>query len=401
MIAWFARNPVAANLLMVGVVVTGVVVGQGVRQEVFPTFVLDTVEVRLEYRGASPEEVERAVVRPIEAELRGMDLVRRVLATATEGQAEMVVEITPGFDRNRALQEVTAAVQRLRVLPADVEPPVIGLGLGRRRGVMSVAVYGDLDERALVDFAQQLEEGLLAEPEVSVVEIEGARRPELQVEVPLARLRALGLTLGEVAERIREAALDVPAGTLRTPGGDLLLQTSERRATASAFADLLLVGGREGARVRLGDVARIRDGFEEAQREAWFDGRPAVFLDVYSTETQAPLDVAAAVRRFVERERASLPDSVGLTLYRDRSDNYRGRVKLLMENGAVGLLLVLLALALLLELRVAFWTAVGIPISILGSLALLPLMGASINMISLFGFIVTLGIVVDDAVVVG
>ena len=191
LLAWFARNHVAANLLMAAIVVTGIVTASRIRQEVFPTFLLDTVEIRMDYRGASPEEVERSVVLPIESELRGLEFVRRIESTASEGNARVVVEINPGYDRNRALQDVTAAVQRISLFPDEVEPPVIALGNGRRRSVMRIALYGALDERTLVDFARELESGLLAEPEISLVEVRGARRPEVLVEVPQAELRSL------------------------------------------------------------------------------------------------------------------------------------------------------------------------------------------------------------------
>ncbi len=229
----------------------------------------------------------------------------------------------------------------------------------------------------------------------------GIRDAEIEIEIPSARLRSLGLTLGDVAERVGQAALDVPGGTLRTPAGDLQLRTKERRNRAIEFRDIPLVSAADGSKVSLGDIAVITDGFEESEQEAYFYGKRAVSVSVFSAESQAPLDVAAAVREFVETRQKTLPDSVTLSLSRDRSTEFKERVTLLMENGAMGLVLVLLALGLFLDLRVAFWTAIGIPISILGSIALLPVGGSTINMISLFGFIITLGIVVDDAVVVG
>ncbi|MCB1229970.1 MAG: efflux RND transporter permease subunit, partial [Verrucomicrobiae bacterium] len=302
---------------------------------------------------------------------------------------------------NRALQEVTAAVQRVSLFPDEVEPPVITLGAGRRREVMRISVFGDLDEQTLVDYARQLEDGLLAEPGIAIVDLRGVRRPEILVEVPQERLRALNLTLGDIADAIDRAALDVPAGTLRTPGGDILLKTTERRDFASEFAEVLILSTTEGSRVRLGDIAKVIDGFEEAERENYFNGQRSVSVAVYSSETQAPLEVAKAVRRFIEKQRPNLPPSVNLRISRDRSIDYQERVTLLLQNGAAGLILVLIALGLFLELRVAFWTAIGIPVSILGSLVLMPIMDATVNMISLFGFIITLGIVVDDAVVVG
>ena len=401
MLAWFARNHVASNLLMIALVTVGIVTMGSIRQEVFPSFETDTVDISMQYRGASPEEVERSVVLPIEAEIRGMELVKRIESFASEGNARVRVEILPGFDRNRALQEVTAAVQRVSVFPGDTEPPTISLGSGRRRGVMSIAVYGDVDQRTLVDYARQLEDGLLAEPDISIVNLRGVRKPEIQIEVPQEKLRALGLTLDDVARAVDASALDISAGTLKTPAGDLLLRTTERRDFASQFGDIEILTSQEGAKVRLQDIATITDGFEESETEAYFNGRRAVFLYVYSTESQPPLTVAKAVRDFIEKTQANLPASMGITLSRDRSDEYLERIELLLNNGVMGLLLVLLALGFFLELRVAFWTAIGIPVSILGSIILLPAMGSTINMISLFGFIVTLGIVVDDAVVVG
>ncbi len=400
-LAWFACNHVAANLLMAAIVITGLAVAKQIKQEVFPTFALDIVQIEMEYRGASPEEMERSVILPIESEVRGLELVRRLESIAQEGRATVTIEVMPGFDRNRALQDVTAAVQRISLFPNDVEPPVIALLDRGRRSVMSIAIHGDLSERTLINFARQIEDGLLAESEIALVEIRGARRPEIHIEVPQTQLRALGLTLEDVARAIQASALDVPAGTLRTAGGEILLKTTERRDYASQFADIPVISTASGAKVRLSDIATVSDSFEESEREAYFNGQRAVFLNVYSAENQSPLKVAKVVRRFIERQQSQLPDSVAITLSRDRSEFYRERLELLLYNGAAGLILVLLALGIFLELRVAFWTAIGIPVSIIGSLTLLPLMNSSINMISLFGFIITLGIVVDDAIVVG
>lgn len=400
-LAWFARNHVAANLLMLAVVVVGLVVAGNIRQEIYPIFELDTVEIDMQYRGASPEEVEQSILLPIEAEVRSLEITRRIESSASEGRASVTVEIMPGFDRNRALQEVTAAVQRISMFPDEIEPPVISLGSGRRRGVVYVAVFGDVDQRTLIQFAHQVEDGLLAQPEISLVVLRGVRRPEIRVEVPQAQLRALNLTLGQIANAIDRAALDVPAGTLRTAGGDILLKTTERRHFGSEFLEIPIKSSNTGAEIKLGDIATIEDGFEETERESYYNGKPSVWIGTYASESQPPLKVAAAVHRYVDQISATLPPSVQVKVSYDRTEDYLERINLLRFNGVIGLLLVLLSLGLFLELRVAFWTAVGIPVSILGSLILLPLMDASVNMISLFGFIVSLGIVVDDAVVVG
>jgi len=386
---------------MVAVVATGLYVARQIRQEVHPQYSLSVVDVTMEYRGANPDEVERAIILPIEAELRGLEIIRHVRSSAREGRASVEVELVPGTDRNRGLQEVTQAVQRVSLFPEDAEPPVIALGASRRREVVRIAIYGDVDERTLVEFARQIEDGLLADPKISLISFRGMRRPEIHVEIRQARLRALGVTLDDVARAIDASALDVPAGTLRTPGGDIILKTTERRDFASEFENITVLTNRDGTKVYLSDIAEVHDDFEESDRESYFNGKRAVFLAIYSAETQSPIEVSKAVRAFVDRELQDLPESIGLTLSRDRSEDYKERLTLLLTNGAIGLILVLFALGLLLEIRVAFWTAVGIPVSVIGSLAVLPALDASINMISLFGFIVTLGIVVDDAVVVG
>lgn len=401
LLGWFARNHVAANLLMIAVVVTGLLVVRDIRQEIYPTYTLDTVNIRMQYRGASPEEVETSIIIPIESELRSMDMIREVTSTAGEGSGYVVAELYQGTDRNRALQEITAAVQRINVFPDEAEPPNISMDTGRRRGVLYLSIYGDLDMHSLVRFGRQIEEGLLAEPGVSLVDFRGLNSPEISIEIPQAKLRALGLRLEDVSRAIDASALDVPAGSIRTPTGSFMLRTTGRRDLASEFADLEIISRRDGTKVLLKDIAVIKDDFEDSDSESYFDRKRSLSLSVYSSESQSPLSVAKTVEKFIAREMDNLPPSVGMAITYNRAVSYEERINMLLANGSLGLLLVILALGFFLELRVAFWTAVGIPVSILGSIILLPAMGVSINMNSLFGFIVTLGIVVDDAVVVG
>ncbi len=351
LLAWFARNHVAANLLMLAVVVVGLVVARNIRQEIYPLYELDTVEIEMRYRGASPDEVEQSILLPIESEIRSLELTRRIESTASEGRASVSVEIMPGFDRNRALQEVTAAVQRISMFPDEIEPPVVSLGTGRRRGVVYVSVFGDVDQRTLIQFAHQVEDGLLAEPEISLVMMRGVRRPEILVEVPQTQLRSLDLTLGEIASAIDRAALDVPAGTMRTPGGDILLKTTERRYFGSEFLEIPIKSSQTGADIKLGDIATVEDGFEETERESYYNGQPSVWIGIYASESQAPLKVAAAVHRYVDRVNAQLPPSVEVKVSYDRTEDYQERIDLLRFNGTIGLVLVLLALGLLLDLR--------------------------------------------------
>ncbi|MBT5927510.1 MAG: efflux RND transporter permease subunit, partial [Verrucomicrobia bacterium] len=331
LLAWFAHNHVAANLVMVAVVVTGLLVARDIRQEIYPTFTLDRVEIDMSYRGASPDEVEHSIILPIESELRGMDVVREVRSVAREGRATVTAELIPGTDKNRGLQEVTAAVQRVNLFPEDAEPPTISLDTGRRRGVLYLSVYGDLDEQGLAKFARQIEQGLLAEPGVSFVDFRGLRQPEIRVEIPQAKLRSLGLRLGDVARAIEASALDIPAGSIRTKGGDFVLKTTERRNFAKEFGEIAVVSQADGTKVHLSDIAVITDDFEESDNESYFNGRPSLSLSVYSAESQSPLAVAKVVQKFVEREQANLPPSVGISVRYNRADEYKERIDMLVK----------------------------------------------------------------------
>ena len=253
LLTWFAKNHVAANLLMVAVVVTGLIVSLNIRQEIYPTFTLDVVEISMEYRGASPEEVEQSIILPIESELRSMELVREITATANEGNARILAELSPGSDRNRGLQEITAAIQRINLFPEDAEPPIIALDNGRRRGVMYLSIYGDLDAKGLVEFAREMENKLLSLPEISLIELRGVRSPEVHIEVPQARLRSMGLRLNDIAEAVDDASLDIPAGSIRTAGGDYLLKTRERKELAREFESIPIISRADGTKVRLKD----------------------------------------------------------------------------------------------------------------------------------------------------
>ncbi|MGA1015994.1 MAG: efflux RND transporter permease subunit, partial [Limisphaerales bacterium] len=225
LIVWFARNHVAANLLMLAVIASGLLVSRQIRQEIYPTFTLDVVEISMEYRGASPEDIEKSILLPIESELRTMEIIREITATASEGSARVQAELVPGSDRNRGLQEITAAIQRINLFPDEAEPPIIALDNGRRRGVMYLSIYGDLSTRGLVQFAREMEERLLSLPDISLVELRGIRKPEIHIEVPQANLRSLGLRLSDIATAVDNAALDVPAGSIKTEAGDYLLKT--------------------------------------------------------------------------------------------------------------------------------------------------------------------------------
>ena len=400
LVDWMARNHVAANLLMITLLAGGAVSVMSIKQEVYPSFQLDIVDIRIRYPGASPEEVEDGIILAVEEEIRGLEIVERIVSTAGEGSADLEIELAEGADANRALQEVKNAVDRVSSLPEEVERPNVELRQ-ETSSVFWMVVYGPYSEREIFDLAERVRRDLVAMPELSQVEVRTARGPEILVEIPQAHLRALGLTLNDVAQAIRVSARDLPAGGVRTSSGEVLLRTRERRDFASQYGDIVLVASDSGSDVHLGDVANIRDTFEDRPMQNLFNGGQGIFVSVLESGDQKPLEIARAVNGYIEDLEKELPPGAGVHVMRDNAEQYRDRLRLLIKNGLIGFVLVLAVLGLFLAPRLAFWVAAGIPTTIAGSLLLLPALGASINMISLFAFIITLGIVVDDAVIVG
>jgi len=400
LLAWMVRNHVAANLLMLLLVGGGLIVAWGTKQEVFPEYALDFIDIGVSYPGSSPKEIEEGIVLAVEDEVRSLEGVKEITSSAWEGYGKTTIELAEGADPNKMLQEVKAAVDRIRSFPDDIERPQISLQR-RRRAVMQLALYGLADERDLFYRAQNIRNELLDLPSITDVDLGGVRSPEITVEVPETELRKYAITLGDIATAIRNSALDLPAGGIKARGGEVLLRTAERRDFASEFRDIAAISRRDGTEVKLADIAGIRDGFADSHREAYFNGQRAVTVTVYRTGDETPIAISKAVREYVENVSANLPDGVKLETYRDWSRVYKDRRNLLLKNGGMGLVLVLVLLGLFLDARMAFWVAMGIPISIMGSFVLFPLLGGSINIVSMFAFIITLGIVVDDAMVIG
>ncbi len=399
-ISWMARNHVASNLLMIVLIAGGLSIGAQVKQEVFPEFQLDIVTVSVPYPGASPSEVEQGVILAIEEEVRSLDGVKRVTATAVEGNAGVTIELEAGVNANRALADVKSAVDRITSFPNEIEEPVVSLASNRRE-VITMVLYGDQTEEVLKQIGERIRQELLLRPKVTFVELDGVRSREIAIEISQANLRRYGLTLPQVADLVRRTALELPGGGVKTSGGEILVRTAERRDFGYEFADIPVVALADGTVVRLDDVAEIRDGFEDSDLKATFNGQSAVLIKAYRSGIETPIEVSDEVRAYIAENETLLPPGLGLSVLSDRSEMYRDRLDLLIRNARLGLVLVLLVLGLFLNARLAFWVTMGIPISFLGSLLLLPAMDVSINMISLFAFIITLGIVVDDAIVVG
>ncbi|MFH2092362.1 MAG: efflux RND transporter permease subunit [Pseudomonadota bacterium] len=399
-IAWMAGNSVAANLLMFIFLVGGLLVGFNIKQEVFPEFSLDIINISVAYPGASPEEVENGIILAIEEAIQDLEGIDEITASANEGSAFITVEVSEGTNINRLWQEIKSEVDRISTMPEEAEDPQVTIA-ARKREVLSLALYGDASETTMRALADQIRDELLMDKGITQVELSGVRDREIQVEISQQVLRRYGITLADVSKVISGASVELGGGSIKTRGGDILLRIKDRRDFARQYASLPIITSGDGSRVLLEQIATVTEGFEESDAWASFNGKRAVIIQVFRVGDQTPTQVAKTGKALVQQIDASLPDGVTLTVLTDSSKIFAQRADLLLRNAYFGLALVFIFLAIFLEIRLAFWVSLGIPISFLGSFLFLAPTGFSINMVSMFAFIVTLGIVVDDAVVVG
>ncbi len=400
-LAWMAANPVAANLLMLVLLIGGWIIGSGVKQEVFPEFDADIVTIDIAYPGASPEEVEQGVILAVEDAVRSIDGVKTVESSSYEGAGVVIAEIVTGSNANKITSDIKNAVDRITSFPEDAERPITSL-IAIKAKVISLILHGETDLATLRELAERARTDLLNRNDVTEVVLTNAPPREISIEVPSSALHAYGLSLPEIADRIQAYAVELPGGAIRTEGGEVLVRLDERREFADEFLDIPLRTSRDGSVLTLGDIAELRDGFSDnSYLKTTFNGRPAVTLEVFRVGEQTPISVSAAVREYADTLNQRLPEGLAADTVYDDSEFYEDRINLLLRNGFLGFVLVIVLLTLFLEPRLAFWVTLGIPISFLGAMLLMPAMDVSFNMISLFGFIVTLGIVVDDAIIVG
>jgi len=401
LIAWMARHPVAANLLMGLILVAGVVNMLTMKQEVFPLIELDVLEVRVEYLGAAPDEVEESIVQRIEEQIEGIDGIDQVTSVAAQGTGVVRIELARGVHVASKLDEVKAAIDRITTFPDEAERPEVRQLVTRQR-VVELALYGDAPESVLRELAYRVKDELSATPGISLVQVARVRNYEVSIEVPNDALRAYGLTLQDLAATVRRSSLDLPSGDIKAAGESILLRAKGRNYDRADFENIIVVSAATGARVRLAEIARIDDGFRDEDLIMRYQGKPAAFVQVFRVGEEKVLDVVRVVDRYLESSlRPGLPPGIQVEVWRDDSVEFQNRMRLLIKNGLIGLALVLGALALFLDLRLAFWVSAGIAVSFVGAFAVMPWVGLSINMMSLFGFILAIGIVVDDAIVTG
>lgn len=394
------RNPVAANLLMLFLLVGGFLFSQNIRQEIFPAIEQDVVSIVVNYPGAAPDDVESGACLPIEEAIFGVGEIKEIYCVASEGSAKVTVTLIHEADLDSVLQKIKAEIDRIRTFPQGIEQPVVSIPFPRSH-VISVAVYGNVSERSLREQAELVREELLKDSHISQVGFRGVRDYEISIEIDETTLQKYGLTLELVANRIKEATVDLPGGKVKTRGGEISLRVREHQSDGNVFSEIRIVTLADGTEVRLSDIATIRDGFEELEQACEFDGKPAAIVKVFRVGDQRPIEIAKIVQEFVSARKSQVPKGIELSVLSDRSEALKSRFDILFENIFLGICLVFLVLGAFLEWRLAFWVMLGIPISFLGSFLLLPSANVTINVVSLFAFILALGIVVDDAIIVG
>ncbi|WP_288129448.1 efflux RND transporter permease subunit [Microbulbifer sp.] len=400
LIAWWARNSVAANLAMIGIFVAGIIGFASMEREMDPQVRFPGLAINVSWPGASPQDVEEQIVARIEEAVSDLDNIDWVRSSSSEGHGEVYILAETTVDFSRFMNDVKIRVDGISSFPRDIEPPQVHQWVNRQE-FMRVAVHGDLGERELKRLAEELRREAATLPAVSIVELFGTRMEEVSVEVSEVALHRYDLTFQEVADAIRNSSINQSAGTVRTEVGAYQLKVRNQADSEQEFADIIVRQTADGGTIRVGDVATVVDGFEDNEILATLNGEPAVLLQVMSTETMDIITASNSINQWIEERSKTLPAGAKLTLWTDNAEDFKGRLDTIGSSAFQGLLLVLLVLVFSLRPKVAFWVAIGIATAYAGAFVLLPSVGVSLNMLSTFAFLLVLGIVVDDAIVVG
>ena len=400
LIAWFATNHIAANLLLILIVLAGLSAVLTMPQKSFPDIDVPIISVSIPYLGAAPEEVEQGVCIRVEEELDGVEGVKEIRSVANESLCSVTVELFEDADESRALDDVKNRIDALDTLPEETEQPIINLATSIRP-VIDLAITGPDDERTLKVLGQRVRDEIAALPGITQVSLVNTRPYEISIEVSESDLQRFGLTFSQVAEAVRARAIDLPGGAIKTEDGEILLRTKGQVYWGEEYERLVLLSRPDGSLVYLSDVARVVDGFEDTDQSLRFDGQPAAIIRVSRIGSEDILAITGAVMAYLDTSAQALPEGVKLTVWNDNSRLLEDRLATLLDSARQGFLMVLLLLALFLRPVLAFWVSVGVPVAFMGALYLTNYVGLSIDGISLFGFILVLGIMVDDAIVVG
>ena len=401
-IAWFAYNPVAANLLMLVIIAVGIGSAFNIQRAMFPTMDIEVIYINAPYPGAAPEEVEKGIVLKIEEAINDVDGIKRVESDAYESYALIWIEPHEGVDLSKLLDDVQSRVDAIPHFPEEAERPIISQP-ELLFPALTVQIAGELDERSMKALADEVRLEMLGYPEISAAEVIGGRDYEIAIEISEQLLREYHLTLGDVANIISRSSLDLPAGSVQTANGDIMLRTLGQAYVQQDFESIVLKTWPDGTRLMLGDIATVDDGFVDARGFSTFNGKYSLGINIFAMGKQDVIETAETAKAYVAEKQQRLPAGVKLEVWYDTTFYLEGRLGMMLKNLAMGALLVFVILALFLEIKLAFWVMLGIPVCFLGAMALIntPYIDASLNLISIFGFILVLGIVVDDAIIMG
>ena len=401
-IAWFAKNNVAANLLMWILLIGGLFSTVIINKEIFPTFELNYLNISVAYPGAAPQEIEEGINIKIEEAIQDINGIKKVTSIASEGVGSVSIEVEDSHDPQDILDEVKLAIDAISTFPVNIEKPNI-VRIKPENNVIWISVYGDQTLEDMKELAKTIRDEVTALPAVTRAQVTGVRDYEISIELSEDKLREYGLTFSQVATAVQNSSIDLPGGSIRAKDGDILLRTKGQAYTGEDFSQIVVSTRPDGSRVMLPEVANINDGFEERLEYTRFNGQPAAIIEILSVDDQNALDISAQVKSYIETKRADLPTGAKLDTWGDLTHYLKGRLNMMLSNMFYGALLVFFILALFLEIKLAFWVMVGLPVCFLGAMLVMPIepFSLSINLLTLFAFILVLGIVVDDAIVIG
>ena len=401
LIGWFASNHVAANLLMITIIIAGLAsLFFNIKKETFPDMTPQEVDVTLSVRGATPEEIEKGVLIKIEEAVKGVDNIEEMQSSAFEGSGRVRITLKQGTDLDSALEEINRAVDTIATFPAESERPRIA-PRSFWGNVINVQVAGDVDERTLKGLAETIRNEILLLPEVSLAELQGVRGSEISVEVSRDQLRKYNLTMSQVANVIRRWSVDLSGGSIRSDSGNIRVRAVGEAGTGSEYERIVVRSLPDGTQLYLGDIANITDGFTEVESYAFFNGKRSFGVRVLSRADENEIAIGEAVKEYVEQRQETLPETVELTAWADSTYYLKGRLYMMLKNIGLGAILVFVMLGLFLRPKIAGWVVLGLPVAFLGTFALLPMVDVTVNVMSLFAFILVIGIVVDDAIIIG
>ncbi|MEM7011117.1 MAG: efflux RND transporter permease subunit [Verrucomicrobiota bacterium] len=400
MIRWFARNDIAANFLLVGILLAGIYTAlYRVPLKVSPSHEYGGVMVSMNYRGGTAKDVEKSVIIPIEEALEDLPAIRRMRTHASRGRGFVWMELSPYADEQEVLEEVKARVDRITTFPSETEKPQVRIpDSDSYREIITIAVTGNLTETELLRAAERVRDDLVEMGGISQAEVKGERPFEIAIEANQDQLRSYGISFQDISEAITRFSVDMPAGTIQSASGNLTVRTLGQAYTADDYADIPIRAA-NGADVTIGEVAKVNDGFEEGLQLVRFNGEPAMMVEVMRHDQENAIEISDKVRAYATTASERLPPGISLYAWDDESISIRGRLGTLSTSLLQGCLLVFILLALFLRPSVAFWVVIGIPVSFAGGILFMPVFGISANVMSVFGYIIVVGLVVDDAIV--